>query len=251
MLMSWSRGQPLSGSQRGQLSGSPCLQLPPWQVSRPLQTVWSSHGVSSFLGTQPLCGSQVPSSQMPAQRIASNAHFPVSRSHRPPVWQALGVHVTGLPPAQRPSSQPSVCVQAFPSSHLVPGGAFGLLHVPVLGLQVPWTWHGSDGIGHDTGFEPVQTPPTQVEAPVQAFPSSHAFPLGTGCALQDPLAGSHTPTWHTGSLTRQDLGAPGAQVPAWQRSPTVHPLPSLQGVLLSGGFEQVPSVGLQVPAEWH
>ena len=40
--------------------------------------------------------------------------------------------------------------------------------------------------------------------------------------------------------------------PAWQVSAVVHALPSLQAVpLATGGFEQAPVNGLQVPAVWH
>src|SRR5438093_10620423 len=40
--------------------------------------------------------------------------------------------------------------------------------------------------------------------------------------------------------------------PAWQVSAVVHALPSLQAVpLATGGFEQAPVSGLQVPAVWH
>src|SRR5438552_3285026 len=40
--------------------------------------------------------------------------------------------------------------------------------------------------------------------------------------------------------------------PAWQVSAVVHALPSLQAVpLATGGFEQAPVSGLQVPTVWH
>src|SRR5947208_2227668 len=48
------------------------------------------------------------------------------------------------------------------------------------------------------------------------------------------------------------MGVP-AQTPAWQVSPVVQALPSLQLVPLAtgGGFGQVPVAGLQVAASWH
>jgi hypothetical protein len=48
------------------------------------------------------------------------------------------------------------------------------------------------------------------------------------------------------------VDAPGAQAPAWQVSPLVQALPSLQGVpSATDGFVQAPVVGSQVPAAWH
>jgi hypothetical protein len=42
------------------------------------------------------------------------------------------------------------------------------------------------------------------------------------------------------------------QLPAWQASAVVQALPSLHVVpFATGGFEQVPFEGLQVPAVWH
>jgi hypothetical protein len=42
------------------------------------------------------------------------------------------------------------------------------------------------------------------------------------------------------------------QVPAWQVSPVVHGLPSLQVVPFGAvGFEQAPVVGSHVPVTWH
>jgi hypothetical protein len=42
------------------------------------------------------------------------------------------------------------------------------------------------------------------------------------------------------------------QLPATQASVRVHALPSLQAVpFATGGFEQIPVAGLQVPATWH
>ena len=50
----------------------------------------------------------------------------------------------------------------------------------------------------------------------------------------------------------QSGAAPGGQVPAWQVSPVVHALVSLQVVPLAlTGFEQVPLEVSQTPAVWH
>ena len=60
-----------------------------------------------------------------------------------------------------------------------------------------------------------------------------------------------TAVWQGGGVL-QVTGVPPTQVPPLQVSPDVQALLSLQ-VVPSGafGFEQVPSVGLQVPARWH
>jgi len=47
----------------------------------------------------------------------------------------------GTQPAQTPSSQVSVGVQALPSLHVVPLSALGFEHAPVEVSQMPATWH--------------------------------------------------------------------------------------------------------------
>ena len=42
---------------------------------------------------------------------------------------------------QLPDWQVSVCVQAFPSLHVVPFASTGFEHVPFDGSQVPAPWH--------------------------------------------------------------------------------------------------------------
>jgi hypothetical protein len=77
----------------------------------------------------------------------------------------------------------------------------------------------------------------------------HPVPSATTGFEQAPLVGSQIPgPWHW-SAAAQVTGAPGAQLPPWQVSPTVQALPSSQAVpsaLL--GFEQTPLEGSQVPA---
>jgi len=60
-----------------------------------------------------------------------------------------------LGPEQMPPVQVSGNVQMFPSSQTVPSGAAGFEQTPVPGLQVPATWHWSNG---------VQTPVTAQSA---------------------------------------------------------------------------------------
>jgi hypothetical protein len=49
----------------------------------------------------------------------------------------------GFAPVHVPVWQVSVCVQALPSLHTTPFAFCGLLHVPVLLLHVPTSWHWS------------------------------------------------------------------------------------------------------------
>src|SRR5437867_4412692 len=97
---------------------------------------------------------------------------------------------------------------------------------------------------------PVQTPAWQVSPLVQALPSLQLVPLATGWGFgQVPVAGSQLPpVWHW-SGAGHTMPVP-LQTPAWQVSPVVQVLPSLQAVpLATGGFEQVPVAGSQVPAK--
>jgi hypothetical protein len=67
-----------------------------------------------------------------------------------------------------------------------------------------------------------------------------------------PVVGLHEPTpWHA-SLAVQTTEPPAVQTALWQVSFKSQRLPSLH-VVPSGaaGFEQVPVVGLHVPATWH
>src|SRR5215216_1226087 len=68
--------------------------------------------------------------------------------------------LTALPLEQIPALQVLPVVQALPSSHDSPSGLSGLLHVPVVGSQVPATWHWSEAV-HVLGLTPAQVPPWQ------------------------------------------------------------------------------------------
>ena len=53
-------------------------------------------------------------------------------------------------------------------------------------------------------------------------------------------------------MGEQTTGAPGAQIPDWQASPVVQPLPSSQTLPFGfEGEEQPPLDGLQTPASWQ
>jgi hypothetical protein len=123
----------------------------------------------------------------------------------------------------------SVCVQALPSSHTVVSALAGFEHVPFAGLQVPARWHWSCAV-HATGFAPVQVPPWQVSACVQALPSLHAVPFGLGTAAHAPVPGLHVPTLHALVSPLQSTDVPLLQVsvPRSHVSAPLQALPSLQ-----------------------
>jgi hypothetical protein len=145
----------------------------------------------------------------------------------------------------------SVCVQAFPSLQIVPFGAGGLEHAPVVVLHVPAVWHASEAV-HVTGLDPVQAPARQLSVCVQAFPSLQLVPSGAGALEQAPVVGLHVPAvWHS-PAAGQVTGLDPLQVPAWQVSVCVHVFPSLQAVPLGAtGLEHAPVAGSHVPAVWH
>ena len=87
-------------------------------------------------------------------------------------------------------------VQALPSLQALPLIFTGFEHVPVVGEQVPTTWHWSEAV-QTTGLLPVQTPLWQVSVCVQALPSLQGEPFAFGGFEQAPVEGSHVPAvWH-------------------------------------------------------
>src|SRR5206468_2516175 len=207
-------------------------QAPAWQVSLCVHALASLQlvplGLAGLLQT-PDAGSQVPAvwhwlaavhttglapTQAPAWQVSLCVHAlaslqlvplglagllqtPDAGSQVPAVWHwSAAVHTTGLAPTQAPAWQVSLCVQALPSSQVVPLGLAGLLQAPVAGLQVPAVWHWSVAV-HTTGFAPTQAPAWQVSVCVQALPSSHGAPLSLAGLLQVPVVGSQVPAvWH-------------------------------------------------------
>src|SRR5438876_722700 len=102
-----------------------------------------------------------------------------------------------------PLWQVSDCVQALPSLHAVPLVFGGLEHTPVLGLQVPTSWHWSDDV-QASGLEPVHVPLWQVSVCVQASPSLQAVPFVFGGFEQTPVLELQVPTsWHWRSEERR------------------------------------------------
>jgi len=208
------------------------VQTPAWQASVRVQASPSLQALpfaAAGFEQEPLVGSQVPAT-----------------------WHSSdAAQLTGFPPVQTPAWQASVWVQALPSLQAVPFAAAGFEQAPLVGSQVPATWHSSDA-AQVTGFPPVQTPAWQASVWVQALPSLQAVPFAAAGFEQEPLAGSQVPaTWHS-SDAAQVTGFPPVQTPAWQASVRVQASPSLQALpFAAAGFEQAPLVGSQVPATWH
>src|SRR5437870_2077387 len=205
-------------------------QTPAWQVSPVVQAL--------------------PSLQLvPLATGWGFGQVPVAGSQLPPVWHWSGVGHTMPVPLQTPAWQVSPVVQVLPSLQAVPLATGGFEQVPISGLQVPAVWHWS-GAGQTTAV-PAHTPAWQVSPVVQALPSVQMVPVAARGFEQVPVAGSQVPAgWHWSGAGHAT--AVPVQVPAWQVSPAVHALPSLQAVPLAAtGLEQVPVAGSQVPARWH
>jgi hypothetical protein len=103
-----------------------------------------------------------------------------------------------------------------------------------------------------TGFAPAHVPFWQESVCVHAFPSLQGAPLAATGLEQIPELGSQVPaTWHWSLAVQVTLLEP-TQVPLWQESVWVQAFPSEHAVPLAAvGFEQVPVLGLHVPALWH
>ena len=87
---------------------------------------------------------------------------------------------------------------------------------------------------------------------MHAFPSLQVVPLGRGEASHASKVSLQTPMLHALVCAEQSRAGPAVQVPLWHVSFTEQNRPSLQVVPFGAvGFEQVPVVGLHVPATWH
>ena len=81
---------------------------------------------------------------------------------------------------------------------------------------------------HATGVPAVHTPLWHVSSPLQALPSEHDAPFGTGGNTQIPVCGSHvapTDVRHTGGAPHE-VGVPAVHAPARHVSNPLQALPS-------------------------
>jgi len=143
-----------------------------------------------------VCVQGLPSLQALPLVFTGFEHVPVVGLQVPAVWHwSEAVQTTALP-VHTPLWQVSVCVQALPSLQALPLVFGGLEHVPVVGEQVPATWHWSEAV-QATGLLPAQTPLWQVSVCVQALPSLQVLPLAFAGFEHVPVAGSQVPAvWH-------------------------------------------------------
>src|SRR2546428_43507 len=183
-------------------------------------------------------------------RAPGSPLFPAATLFRSWHWSEA-VEATGLLPVQSPLWQVSVCVHALPSLQALPLAFAGFEHVPVVGEQVPATWHWSEAV-QTTGLPPVHTPLWQVSVCVQALPSLQALPLVFAGFEHVPVAGEQVPaTWHWSEAVGK-RGVLRGRRPLWKETGCVQALPSLQALpLVFAGFEHVPVEEEQVPAAWH
>ena len=124
-------------------------------------------------------------------------HIPVAGSQLPATWHwSLAVHVTGFDPVHAPAWHAYNVLHLLLPVHAVPSGAPGFEQAPIVGSQLPATWHWSLAV-HITGFEPVHEPLWHVSVCVQELPSLHAVPLAAEGLEHIPLVGSQAPAiWH-------------------------------------------------------
>src|SRR5438093_182247 len=212
--------------------GFPPVHTPLWQVSDRVQALPSVHALPSGLAGfehAPVAGLQVPASwhwssaeqpregppaHTPLWPVSVRVHAvpslhalpsglagfeqaPVAGSQVPASWHSSGAgHDVARLPTQAPFWHVSAWVQVFPSLQALPSGLVGFEHVPVVGLQVPASWHWS-GAGQTIAFVPVHVPFWQVSACVHALPSLHALPSGLAGFEHVPVAGLQVPaSWH-------------------------------------------------------
>ena len=155
---------------------------------------------------------------MPRHGVPSGAggleQEPLLGSHVPARWhESTGGQTTGLVPAHVPLMHANVVSQRLLLAHAVPSGTVGLLHWPLVGSQVPATWHESLG-AHTTGLDPEHAPLWQVYVVRQGFVPVHAVPSPAVGFEHCPLEGSHVPAeWHW-SLAVHVTGLEPVQVPA-------------------------------------
>jgi hypothetical protein len=159
-------------SDAGQSFAVPLVHMPAWHASPLVHALPSSHDVPSA--------------------FATSEHLPVVLSHVPAVWHwSFAVQVTGFEPTHCPVWHSSICVQASPSSHVVPSLAFDQAVVEVIGAH---TWHAFIGFEAPAG---TTAPPMKHSAPhiplLHTSPAAHAVPSGSDGCLHTPIPSHWSP----------------------------------------------------------
>ena len=190
-----------------QLSGVPATQTPAWQLSLPLHTVESRHGVpfSTGVNVQPTVGLQV-----------SVVHTLES------------LHVSGVPAVHVPLWHVSLPLHTVASAHDVPLATFTFAQ-PVAGLQLSVV-HAFESL-QLRGVPGTHVPLWQVSPPLHRFASAQDVPFVT-CVVVQPVAGLQPSVVHTFE-SLQLSAVPAVHTPAWQVSAPLHRLASPQEVPLA------------------
>jgi len=104
-----------------------------------------------------------------------------------------------------------------------------------------------------TGGVPAPQVPTEHDSePLHALPSEHEVPSGAIGLEHTPLDELQVPATWQASLAVQITELEFVHTPAWHLSARVQELLSLHAVPSAAfGFEQMPVVGLHVPAAWQ
>src|SRR2546425_7532834 len=138
----------------------------------------------------------------------------------------------GFVPMHVPARHESVCVQALPSSQLVPSTRGSGSQRLALSLHTP-SLHWLAATAQLRG-DPPQTPLVQESFTVQKSPSLQSAPSAFGGLEQAPVFGSQTPAaWHESRAVQRTRPLP-PHPPARQVSGCVQALPSSQ--MLPFGF---------------
>jgi hypothetical protein len=118
--------------------------------------------------------------------------MPVAELQMPATWHWSEAVQVVKTPMHVPLRQKSPWVHRLPSEHAVPSVAVGFEQTPLVGSQVPATWHASLAV-QTTGLLPVQTPLWQVSVWVHALPSLHVVPSVASGLEHVPVLGLHVP----------------------------------------------------------
>jgi hypothetical protein len=171
-----------------QLRAVPAVQVPPWQVSAPLQMFVSAHDVPfrTAVAVQPKTG-----------------------LHPSVVHTFPSLQLSGVPAVQAPLWQLSAPLHTLPSRQGVPFRTAVFVQ-PVAGLQASVV-HTFESL--QLGGVPAAHPPFwQVSAPLHALPSLQAVPFETFACWQ-PKVALHVSVVQ-GFASSQLRAVPAAQVPA-------------------------------------
>ena len=216
-----------------------CEHVPPLQLSV-VQTLLSLQSSAAPPHTPAVQESAVvhasPSSHVVPSVTATCEHVPPLQLS---VVQALlSLQSIGLLPTHAPDWQLSVCVQASPSSQVVPSATLTCEHVPPLQLSVVQALLSLQSIG----LLPTQAPDWQLSVCVHASPSSQVVPSSAAGFEHRPVPGSQIPaTWHESRA---------AQTTPEQRSVPAQ-TPSAHTSLLVAGFPSSQVVPFVSMFSWH